>query len=89
MATMSIYVSYLAGISECETNGLDGNCGVDCSVFQRGWCKNDDVLALQECEEALHSGNCGESCPVFQRGKCEEDEAVEFSEPLSWQKWGF
>ena len=38
MAIIADY--YPAGMSECERNGINGNCGIDCSVFQMGGCES-------------------------------------------------
>lgn len=41
-----------AEITECETNCINGNCGVDCHVFQIGACEwDEDGPRLLEKEE--------------------------------------
>jgi len=46
MASIADY--YPAGMSECEIYGINGNCGVDCPVFQRGGCDHEEDESERE-----------------------------------------
>jgi len=51
MSSMSDH--YPPGMSDCDRNGLNGNCGIDCEVFIRGECDIEDEI--KESEEYLNS----------------------------------
>jgi len=40
--------NYPANISDCEVVGINGNCGLDCPVFLRGDCKNEEMNNLED-----------------------------------------
>lgn len=40
-----------AGISECESIGLSGNCGPDCPVLARGDCPARAEFLLQDIKD--------------------------------------
>ena len=38
--------NYPASISDCEVVGINGDCGIDCPVFKRGDCKNEEMMKI-------------------------------------------
>jgi len=38
----------MPGRTECERNGINGNCGEDCPVFQRGECEESKDQPMSE-----------------------------------------
>jgi hypothetical protein len=51
---------YPAGMSECDRNGIDGNCGLDCGVFLRNECEMEDEivedLTLEDLYQLIQDG---------------------------------
>lgn len=59
---------YPAGMSECESSGIFGNCGVRCAKFQDFDCPN--CTKDEHCEEFIKEGLCGKACYLYQQMRC-------------------